>query len=134
MKRVCKKGGLILVQEPDHGIMDAYPESFAYLKLKQFYHKLFPDPLIGRKLESYFKKLNLQHITLQAAIACEMGKQHTIKRVFHLTGEAIGQALLSRQLLSHQEFEEFIGELARVEQDENTFLLSPLCLTATGIV
>jgi hypothetical protein len=132
MKRVCKPGGWVIAQEPDHGIMDCYPESFAYQKLKSYYKMLYPDALIGRKLESYFKQASLEQVAVQTSIASEMGHEHQIKRVFRLTGQAIGQALLGKQLLTYQELEDFTRELVRVEEDNTTFLLSTLFMAASG--
>jgi ubiquinone/menaquinone biosynthesis C-methylase UbiE len=68
MKRVCKTGGIVFAQEPDVNSLQSYPENWAYPKMKEFVNLLFADALIGRKLFSFFRSLQLKKIAHRAEV------------------------------------------------------------------
>lgn len=134
MKRVCKPGGMICAQEPDACLLYCYPASWGYDKLRNWFQLLFPDALIGRKLESYFKATGLNDISIQASLPFEMTDNNILKRLYRLTGEAMRSSLMNSSIISEPEYTKCIQELARVENDPNTFLLGNPSMLAMGIV
>lgn len=123
MKRVCKPGGIVYAQEPDINASNSYPTSWAYDKLREFFCALFVDGLVGRKLPAYFRQLGLHNLQCQSNVEFEVGRSN-LRRLYTLTGEAIGAALLAKQLTTEEEHAAWVKELARMEHDEEAVLLS----------
>ncbi len=122
MKRVCKRGGIVFAQEDDFSSFACYPESYAYPLFKEIVHKLFADPLFGRKLIHHFKALGLQNIEHDAQIVLGDHKS-VLKKFFRMTAEAIRNAVLEKKLLTEKDFAEWIKELKKVEDDEQSIVL-----------
>lgn len=134
MKRVCKPGGIVFAQEPDFCSFLCYPESWAFEKVNSWFSNLFSDALVGRKLESFFNTLALKNISIQAEIGVETSVNHKGKKLVRLTGEAMGEALLTKGLIDAEDLGECLRELLRVEHDEHTFFLGNPDISAIGIV
>jgi len=122
MKRVCKSGGIVFAQVPDINFMQSYPESWAYPQLKEFMNLLFKDPLIGRKLLGYYKSLQLENIQYDVRVILA-GGDSVIKRFYSMTAEALSKTLLKNNLIEEKRLDEWIKELIRIEQDEDTIVL-----------
>lgn len=133
MKRVCKPGGIVCVQEPDACLLYCYPDSWGYDTLRNWVHLLFPDALIGRKLESFLNSTGLKEISIHASLPFEIAENNLLKRLYRLTGEAMKSALMDRDIISEPDYIKCIQELIRVENDANTFLLGNPSILAMGI-
>ncbi len=131
MKRVCRTGGIVFAHEPDINALISYPESWAYSKHNEYIRLLFADALIGRKLISYFKKLQLQNIShrLQALL----GDENTIlKKFIAMTDVAIGPSLLQKKLATKEDHTAVVSELIRAQNDPDTIVIMPPSLAVWG--
>lgn len=81
MKRVVKPGGYVIaLAEPDYGGRIDFPDSLINLGFlqKEALIKQGADPVIGRKLRSYFKSANIQIIESGVIGGC-WGEKQDIK-------------------------------------------------------
>lgn len=132
MKRVCKPGGIVFAHEPDINSIVSYPESWAYQKHKDYLNLLFADALIGRKLVSYFRQLRLQNITHH--VESVIGDNNSnVKKFLAMTGAAIGNALLRRNLATQAEHEALVTELERAQHDADTIVIMAPSIAVWGI-
>jgi len=122
MKRVCKPGGILFCQDPDVNFVQSYPESWAYPKFVELANRLFPDATIGRKRPHYFNKAGIQHIQYRAQAGLADGKA-SLKRLYTLTALAMKDGLLDKGLLQSDEFDKWVAELRRMEEDPEAVLL-----------
>jgi len=131
MKRVCKKGGIIFIQESDMRIEGGlYPQNWAYDLLVKAYHVLYSDSQLGRKMPTYFEACGLPAPTIR----CDTFLMHTYqqgvsKKLSRMTGEAILDNMLSKKLLDEDKAEAFIEELKRIEEDPSYSLLTDPVVT-----
>ena len=132
MKRVCKPGGIVFAQEPDINSGSSFPESWAFNKLQQYFMALFVDGQVGRKLPAYFLQIKLSNLQYQADAVFEMHKNNRLRRLYTLTGEAIGPAILEGKVATEQEYEDWIKELTRAEHDEKLVYLSHPVIAVWG--
>lgn len=131
MQRVCKTGGIVFAHEPDINSIVSYPESWAYPKHKEYLNLLIGDALLGRKLISYFKKLQLQNIAHH--IESLLGDDNTVlKKFIAMTGAAIGKALLQKNLATKEEHTAFVNELQRAEHDPDTIIIMAPSIAVWG--
>lgn len=132
MKRVCKHGGIILAHEPDINSIISYPESWAYQKHKEYLNLLVADALLGRKLVSYFRQLQLQSIThhVESVIGDE---NNNVKKFLAMTGAAIGNALMKNKLATKEEHEALVIELQRAQNDADTIIIMAPSIAVWGI-
>ncbi|WP_128544226.1 class I SAM-dependent methyltransferase [Larkinella soli] len=132
MKRVCKPGGLVFAQEPDATAIQCFPERPAYTRLGGFFTKLFNDAYIGRKMESYFRALDLEEVGVLGTLKYETGEEAALKRLYRLTAEAVGPTLLRRDLISEAKLEALLREFRQVEAETRTFVLSHPIIAVWG--
>ncbi len=132
MKRVCRPGGIVFAQEPDINSGNTYPESWAYDKLRAYFLALFVDGLVGRKLPGYFSLMEMNNLQSQADARFELYKNNRLRRLYTLTGEAIEAALLAKQLTTKEEYDDWIMELNRCENDETAVYLSHPVIAVWG--
>ena len=131
MKRVCKPGGIVFAHESDINSIISYPESWAYQKLKEYLNMLFADALIGRKLVSYFRRLQLQNI--KHYVECVIGdNNNNVKKFSAMTGVAIGNALLKKNLATKEEHTALVTELKRARDDEDTIIIMAPSIAVWG--
>lgn len=132
MKRVCKSGGIILAHEPDINSTVSYPESWAYQKHKEYLNLLFADALLGGKLVSHFRQLQLKNIThhVESVIGDE---NNNVKKLLVMTGIAIGDALLKKNLATEAEHKALVTELERAEHDVDVIIIMVPSIAVWGI-
>lgn len=132
MKRICKRGGVIFVQEPDLNSIQSYPASWAYPKLKEFANVLFADAVIGRKLIGYFRALKLEKIThdIQAILA---DHSSVLKKFYSMTGASLGKALLQNKLIDEKGLNEWISELEKMEHNPEAIVLMHPTIAVWGV-
>jgi SAM-dependent methyltransferase len=123
MHRVARPGGIVAVQEPDNAYQCTDPESWAFPRLIQVFEALFAHACIGRNLVSLFREAGLKPRGATAELPIEFEGSNG-KRLFRLTAEAMGPAILSRGIMSAQEFRKFCAELRRLEDDPTIVWLS----------
>ena len=131
MKRVCKQGAIVFAQDPYANFFQSYPENTTYPKFKEVINHLFADALIGRKLISYFKSLqlkNIQHNT-QTILA---DHKTVLKKFYRMTAEAMGKAILQKKLLTKDKLNEWIKELEEIEHDEDAIVLTHPIIAVWG--
>jgi hypothetical protein len=132
MRRVCKGGGIVFVKEPDANFLQTYPETKAYPKLKEFINLLFADALLGRKLISFFKRVRLEKVNYQAESV--LADHHsTLKKFYTMTAVALEEALIERGLIDKRNFDEWIAEMRRIENDSETIVLTPPTISIWGL-
>ena len=131
MKRVCKTGGIILAHEPDINSIVSYPESWAYQKHKEYLNLLVADALLGRKLVSYFRQIQLQSIThhVESVIG---EKNNNVKKFLAMTASAIGNSLLQKNLATKEEHDALVSELERARDDDNTIVIMAPSIAVWG--
>jgi ubiquinone/menaquinone biosynthesis C-methylase UbiE len=131
MKRVCKPGGIMMAHESDISSFISYPETWAYQKQKDYLNLLFADALLGRKLVSYFKQLQLQSIShhVESVIGDE---NNNVKKFTAMTSVAIGDALVKRNFATKEEHEALVTEIKRARDDDNTIVIMPPSIAVWG--
>ena len=122
MMRVTRKGGTVMLVEPDFSFQASHPPSWAYERLPELLRALLPDPFIGRKLGHMLREAEANEVHMDAVLGIEHSAS-LIRRTWRLTVEAMGPALLANNILSPAELTALIEELTRAEQDPNTVLL-----------
>jgi SAM-dependent methyltransferase len=133
MLRVARRGGKVMLVEPDFSFQAAHPPSWAYERLAQLLAALLPDPFIGRKLGHLLRQSGAGEVHLEAASGIEQGDS-TVRRTWRMTVEAMGPAMLSKNILTAEELTALIAEFRRVEQDPGTVLLyNPVVCASTQI-
>ena len=132
MKRVCKTGGTVFAQEPDGNSFQSYPESWAYPRLKEYVTLLFADILVGRKLISYFRQLELQNINHDVRIILA-DQNSVLKQFFAMTAFYLRKALMERKMADEKQIDEWVRELQRVAQDPETIVLMYPTIAVWGV-
>ncbi|HEV8083105.1 MAG TPA: methyltransferase domain-containing protein [Chitinophagaceae bacterium] len=131
MKRVCKHAAIVFAQDPDANFFQSYPENTTYPKFKEVINHLFADALIGRKLISYFKSLQLKNIqhNVQTILA---DHKTVLKKFYRMTTEAMSNAILQKKLLTKYKLNELIKELEEIEHDEDAIVLTHPIIAVWG--
>jgi len=125
MFRVCKPGGMVAVQEPDSAKQYCYPGSWAYERLPKIYGRLFSSAFVGRELYSLFRQLGCTEPHL--GVETIAGVNVDLRRSYRMTIEAVGPALIDQEILTPDQLEEMLGELRRVEGQQDTLCVwSPI--------
>lgn len=99
MLRVVKKGGTVMLIEPDFSFHATHPPSWAYERLPELLRALLPDPFVGRKLGHLLREAGAGEIHLDA--------------VAHRAGQLGCAPVLAA----------VVAEFRRVEDDVNSVLL-----------
>ncbi len=131
MLRVCKPGGIVAVQEPDCAKQYCYPGSWAYERLPKIYGRLFPSAFVGRELYSLFRQLGCiePHLDVETVA----GVNVELRRSYRMTIEAVGPALIDQGILNPDQLEELLGELKRVEGQEDTLCVWSPVFSVWGV-
>lgn len=126
MIRVCKPGGLIMVQDlviPKTA--DLFPENWAYEKINQAMRALFANPDMGKQLPLLFKNHGLADIRIRSDIFL-LHEKGLAKKLMTQTAEGMLERMLKNGILEESKTTEFIEEMKRVEASNNyTFLTNP---------
>ena len=125
MKRVCKRGGVIMAHEPDAGAIRSYPEHTAYETFQMVVANLFADVHIGIKLIGFFNLLSLDdiHHQVQTILA---DNTSVLKKFYAMTAEAMTDAILERKLMDKIAIVDWVGALVKLQHDpEVTVLMKP---------
>ena len=126
MMRVTKKGGTIMLVEPDFSFQASHPPSWAYERLPELLRAALPDPFIGRKLGHILRQAKANDVHMHAVCGIEYSGS-AVRRIWRLTIEAMVPALGARNILTPAELTALVEELTRAEQDPNTvFLHNPV--------
>ena len=131
IKRVCKPGGIVFMQEPDINFIDAWPANTAYPKLNEVVNALFADAKMGRKLLQYFKWIGLKNISHDARILLATGN-HVLKQFYSMTAAAMETAILDKRLMTRAEMDIWIKELLRIEKDPETTVITHPIISVWG--
>ena len=122
MLLVVRKGGTVMLIEPDFSFHATHPPSWAYERLPELLRALLPDPFIGRKLDHLLRQAGAGEIHLDAVARIEQGSSD-VRRCWRLTVESMGPAMLAKNILTLEELAAVVAELRRVEDDINSVLL-----------
>ena len=131
MRRVARKGGIVMAQEPDLAFICSYPSSWAYEHVPTIFDKLFADALMGRKLVGLLREANCKDVAATADVAMEYCGSD-IKRIYRLTVEAVGPALIEGGMFTEAEMGPLLQEFARVEADESVVCIGNPIIAAWG--
>jgi SAM-dependent methyltransferase len=126
MVRVCKRGGFIIIQEPDLTIgYLCEPPNWAFDKMFILTNLLFPDGRIGRKLPRLLQEMGHKWVHVQAQSAVTY-PDNDILRLWSLTGTAISPALVAKEILTQDEADSLCTELQSLEQQKGVLAVSNL--------
>ncbi|MEM8889180.1 MAG: methyltransferase domain-containing protein [Bacteroidota bacterium] len=119
MKRVCKQGGILLIQEPDMAISGGlYPSHWAFDLLTDAYHKLYADTHIGRKLPRLFEQVGLPTPQVRCdTFLMHRHQQGISKTLTRMTAEAILDNMIEQGVISSEKAPDFISSLKEIEED-----------------
>ena len=131
MRRVARKGGIVMAQEPDLAFSCSYPSNWAYERIPAIFDKLFADALVGRKLVDLLREAGCNDVAAEAGIAIEYCGSD-IKRIYCLTVEAVGPALIESGMFTETEMGALLQEFARVEADESVVCIGNPVIAAWG--
>ena len=117
MIRVARKGGVVAAQEGDFMFQQCcYPDSWAYKRLNDIWGALFANAMVGRALVALFREAGCRPVGTMDDICMEPGCSG-LKRLYRMTIEAAGPALLREGLLNESDFDALCQEFLRVETD-----------------
>lgn len=131
IKRVCKKGGFVMAIEPDFCYLESFPFSDAYAKMRQLFQKVFVEPNMGRKLLSLFGEAGFSQLNSNIAVFPDVTEKK-VKQVYTLTGEALELPIKKTGFMSEDEYEAWIAELKRVEDDASCILIGSPSIAVWG--
>lgn len=123
MLRVCKRGGIVTVQEPDHGKNYCFPSNWAVQRVTELFIELVGSPRIGAELWYLFNDLGYRAPNIDFEFL-GLYEGEALKRGYRLSLEATGGALIERGLVDQVELDKLIQEFERIENDENVLFLS----------
>lgn len=132
MIRVVRNGGVVMLFEPDFSFQACQPHSWGYDRLPNLLGALLPDAFIGRKLIHLLRAAGVREIRGEATSGIEHCEV-TVRRTWRITIEALGPALLAKNIISSSEFADLLAEFERVEHDPNTVLLHHSNVCAWGV-
>jgi len=116
MLRVAKPGGAVFAHEPDLAFTCCYPPNPAYEQTTAMWAAVFPHPLIGRQLVHLFREAGAISPRAAADASIENGSLD-LKRLYRMSFESIGAALVQAGSMKQAEFEERVEEFRLVESD-----------------
>ncbi|MEF8797737.1 MAG: methyltransferase domain-containing protein [Salinivenus sp.] len=116
LRRVCRDGGVVAVQEPDFASTGAWPPSPAMDRAQELGEVLF-DTKMGRKTWTLFREAGLNTPAVRAVVPVETGEDNSIRRLYTLSVQAIGGALLEKGHLEKPEYEALVEDARRLEDD-----------------
>ena len=131
MFRVAKPGALVFAQEPDLTFNCCYPSSPGYERIPEMWSALFPDIEIGRKLVHLFRGVGDVPLEVRADIGIE-AEGGNYRRLYALTFEAIGQALVTAGHLDSKEFESLLDDFREVASDSSRVVISNPIISVWG--
>ena len=133
MLRVTKPGGTVFAQEPDFAFNCCYPPSRSHERVAGIFAALFPDAQIGRKLVHLFREAGANSARALADIPIEYDGVDA-KRIYRMTYEAVGAALVGSGRLSEAEFQDLLKDFSRVEADSTIVVIgNPVIAVWTGV-
>jgi SAM-dependent methyltransferase len=130
VKRVLKKGGILMAIEGDHGSTFFYPESeYAYSAINcqiQLQKQSGGNSNIGRELYPLFKSIRLKEISVSPRMVyVDSSKPQLvegfIKNTFTAMIEGVGKMSVDRGLVDDLTFEKGIKDLYRTAESDGVF-------------
>lgn len=119
MLRVVRPGGFVVAYEPDCCMDLCYPPNAGMERMALLWGKLFPHPLIGRQLVHLFRAAGAGKLTAGAILGMEFeGDEY--RRLYRLSAEAIGPAIVSRGVMTEAEYEDHLADMRRLEADSES--------------
>ena len=133
MLRVTKPGGIVFAQEPDFGFSCCYPPNRSYERATGIFTALFPDAQIGRKLVHLFREAGAKSPQARADIGIEYDSVD-VKRIYRMTYEAVGAALIGSGRMSETEFQDLLNDFISVEADPSIVVIgNPVVAVWTSV-
>jgi SAM-dependent methyltransferase len=131
MMRLAGAGGIIVAMEPELNLERCCPVSWAYERLPALM-AVFPNQFAGRKLVHLFRRAGATNISAHAECVIEPDSA-VLKRLWTLSIEAMGPALLAKGIVTEVELADLLIEFKRVELDDASVVLSSpvVCVWAT---
>lgn len=129
MLRVCRRGGVVAVQEPDLSKHYCFPDNPTITRVAALWAGLIANPVVGLKLWPLFNGVGYP----SANVTVDLYGRYdgpVLKRVYVLSLEATRALFVERHLMIDSEVEAFLGELKRVEQDQAALCLGPIFFSA----
>jgi SAM-dependent methyltransferase len=130
LKRVLKKGGLIMAIEGDHGSTFFYPESIyahsAIDCLVQLQKQSGGNSNIGRQLFPLLKSIDLNDISVSPRMVYVDASRPKlvegfIKNTFTAMIEGVGEKVIQQGIIDGQSFEKGIKDLYRTAEPDGVF-------------
>ena len=116
MFRVTRRGGFVVAYEPDNCIEFCYPPNAAMERMSFLWRHLFPHPLIGRQLVHLFRSAGAVNYSAGAVLGMDHD-QGLYKRWYRMTAEAVGPAVISKNLMTSEEFDTLLVSARELEAD-----------------
>ena len=110
-----------------------YPDSWAYKRLNDIWGALLANATVGRQLVALFREAGCRPAGTMADICIEPGCSG-LKRLYRMTFEAVGPALIAKGLLNENDFNALCQEFLRVETDEAAVCISNPVITVWSAV
>jgi ubiquinone/menaquinone biosynthesis C-methylase UbiE len=137
MKRLTKKGGIIMIQDLDHapGSWLCYPENKAINTLRKVYVALIKkgggDPLVGRKLYKLLVDDSL-NANVDCFSPCILMGQESYSSLGWQLAESIKPHILEQGLQSEQEYYKMYEGLRTLAKDKGSFVTYARLFSALG--
>lgn len=129
MLRVTKPRGVVFAQEPDFGFSCCYPPNRSYERVTEIFTAVFPDAQIGRKLVHLFREAGGRWPQARADVFGIEYESVDLKRIYRMTYEAVGAALIRLDRMSKTEFQDLLNDFISVEADPSIVVIGNPVIT-----
>ena len=134
MLRVTKPGSIVFAQEPDFGFTCCHPPNRSYERVTEIFTTVFPDAQIGRKLVHLFREAGAKCPQARADVFGMEYDSVDLKRIYRMTYEAVGAALIRLGRMTKTEFQDLLNEFISVEADPSIVVIgNPVIAVWTSI-
>lgn len=139
LKGLAKKGGIIIVQDLDHGTDSwlSYPKWECVEGLRRIFVKLIKnaggDPYAGRKLYKLFSDSNLSDIKLDCYSPCIMTGKNNFAELGWRIAESLRPKIIEQGLLDKDGFESLYLELKQLARDKHSLVTYARFFSTSGV-
>jgi SAM-dependent methyltransferase len=127
MFALTRRGGIVVIQEPDATSWNCYPAHAAWAKLKDAILAAFArgggDFNVGQRTFGMLRHMGLEDIKIRAAVTA-LQDQHPYKRLPIQFATSLRKRILEAGLLSETELDHVIAECEQVASDPESIVIS----------
>jgi SAM-dependent methyltransferase len=134
MVALARPGGVVAIQEPDHGAMTFYPESRQWLRLRELLMAVVgrsSDPNVGRRAVALLRQARLEDVRIRAAVVA-VTDSHPYMEMPLLAAPNARDRIVEAGLSTAEEMNGLLREMERLATDPETVHVSLITVQAWG--